>query len=611
MNHESDEPAAQPAQRLLGLRPRLLLLVLVALLPLVAVAGYGADRLLETARREAAGRALDLARNLAREQDRLLATVDNLLFTVGRGVQAGAACGDMARAARRDAAAVTGVAVIGGDGPRCRSGRLGAAADGKALTAAARDGRQGRVTRFMAAGGEVAGPRLAVARAVAAGGDRPPLVVVAAMRLPWYGADGEAWSLPPDAGVLVRPADGSFLRMMPDGSMRRDADVPPKLARALANRRHGRLITASGWTAGHVFGFAPLPGTSGDTPAATVAVGLPRGWLEALPRRLLFLWAAGLVSAIGLAALLVWTVGGRLVLRPVRTLVAAAERLGRGDLSVRCGPPYPAAELGDLAQRFDTMAADLERHENELRQRTEALARSNAELQSFAYVASHDLQEPLRKVRAFGDMLADELGDDLSEDAAQFLRSMQNAGARMESLIQDLLAFSRVQTRGSPFAETDLRAVVDGVTSDLSVRIEETGAHVHAGDLPAIDADEPQMRQLFQNLITNALKFVRPDVTPEVRVEGAPVSDDPAHVRITVTDNGLGIDPRYKDKVFEVFQRLQEPGAYEGTGMGLAICRKIVHRHGGTIDVDGTPGEGTCFTIVLPRHQKKEEGGHA
>lgn len=235
-----------------------------------------------------------------------------------------------------------------------------------------------------------------------------------------------------------------------------------------------------------------------------------------------------------------------------------------------------------------------------------ALARSNMELQHFAYIASHDLQEPLRKVTAFGDRLRDKCGHALDEQGRDYLARMQNAASRMQVLINDLLTFSRVTSRAQPFVAVDLAQIVREVVSDLEIKIEQTAGAVVFGDLPTIDADPLQMRQLFQNLIGNALKFHRPKESPRVEIRARYAADE-GRVEIRCTDNGIGFEQKYAERIFEVFQRLHGRGEYEGTGIGLAVCRKITERHGGDITVASCPGEGSTFTISLPLRQAKGE----
>jgi PAS domain S-box-containing protein len=225
------------------------------------------------------------------------------------------------------------------------------------------------------------------------------------------------------------------------------------------------------------------------------------------------------------------------------------------------------------------------------------LRRSNGELEQFAYVASHDLQEPLRKIQAFGGRLKAKFRPLLGEQGQDYIDRMQSSAARMQLLINDLLAFSRVSTRGQEFRDVDLKAVARDVISDLEARILQTGADVPVGELPTLRADPLQMRQLLQNLIGNALKFHREGVPPVVEVSAA-VEDGVC--RLEVSDNGIGFEERYLDRIFQVFQRLHGRGVYEGTGVGLAICKKIAERHGGSITARSTPGQGSTFIVALP-----------
>lgn len=237
------------------------------------------------------------------------------------------------------------------------------------------------------------------------------------------------------------------------------------------------------------------------------------------------------------------------------------------------------------------------------------LQESNQELEEFAYIASHDLKEPLRKVTAFGERLKMKFGDLLGEQGVDYLARMESAATRMQRLIDDLLNFSRVKTKARPFEPVDLNNIYTEVLSDLETRIEETGGKVTCQGLLVIDADPMQMRQLFQNLIGNGLKFNRPGVAPQLDIRGEILENN--WYRLTFTDNGIGFDEKYQEKIFGVFQRLHGREEYEGTGIGLSICRKIAKRHGGDISAAGTLGAGAEFTVTLRRVQSKEPEGHA
>ncbi len=246
---------------------------------------------------------------------------------------------------------------------------------------------------------------------------------------------------------------------------------------------------------------------------------------------------------------------------------------------------------------------DLRRAEKHLQQRTLDLERSNAELERFAYVASHDLQEPLRMVASYTQLLERRYKDKLDADAHDFINFAVDGAKRMQHLIDDLLTYSRVGTRGRPFERTDCRAVVQAAIANLDVAIRETGATVTVDALPIVMADEGQLVQVFQNLIGNAIKFHDDSRTPQIKVSSR-LNDD--HWEFSVKDNGIGIDPQYFDRVFVVFQRLQGSN-YSGTGIGLAVCKKIVERHGGRIRIESQPGEGSTFHFTLPKRNIIEE----
>jgi len=275
-------------------------------------------------------------------------------------------------------------------------------------------------------------------------------------------------------------------------------------------------------------------------------------------------------------------------------------------ISMEQGEPVLSFFVRDISQR--------KRAEEQQARYAAELERSNRELEQFAYVASHDLQEPLRKIRMFSDRLEMKCADGLDDTGRECIRRMQSAAARMQALIDGLLTLSRVTTRGQNFVSVDLAQIADGVVSDLETQIERVGGRVEIGRLPVIQADALQMRQLFQNLIGNALKFHRVDEPPVVRVSGRFVqarqrrdrSLAEERCRIVIEDNGIGFEPRHGERIFGVFQRLHPRDVFEGTGVGLAICRRIVERHGGTIEARSTPGRGSTFEVILPVVHRRE-----
>ncbi len=270
---------------------------------------------------------------------------------------------------------------------------------------------------------------------------------------------------------------------------------------------------------------------------------------------------------------------------------------------------------GKITRWFGTCTDidERKRTEDQLRSSTAMLVQSNRELEDFATVASHDLQEPLRKIRSFVACLRDDQAAALNAEGRDYLDRIQKSATRMTTLVADLLELSSISSKGKPFIPVNLNEVVAGVVSDLEARLSLTQGRIEVADLPIVSSDAVQMRQLLQNLIGNGLKFCRQNVPPVVRVSAEIIGDDdhgcaqPGRAcRIIVADNGIGFDEKYLDRVFTIFQRLHGRGEFEGTGIGLAICRRIVERHSGTITARSVPGSGSAFIVTLPMRQTHE-----
>jgi PAS domain S-box-containing protein len=271
---------------------------------------------------------------------------------------------------------------------------------------------------------------------------------------------------------------------------------------------------------------------------------------------------------------------------------------------VKPGPEWFAVRVGSIKADnrivgFTMILTDI----SDLKQTQARLEQSNQELESFAYVASHDLQEPLRKIQTFGERLKKVSGETMGPEGLDYLERMQGAASRMRRLIDDLLTFARLSSQAQPFTRVDLESLAREVLGDLETAIERAGATVTLGELPTLEADPTQLRQLLQNLVSNALKFRREDVAPTISIQ-ATVDEQTQQCELRVEDNGIGFEEKYAESIFNVFQRLHGRGSkYEGTGIGLAICRKIAERHGGSIRAQSSPGNGAAFIASLPLQQ--------
>jgi signal transduction histidine kinase len=326
---------------------------------------------------------------------------------------------------------------------------------------------------------------------------------------------------------------------------------------------------------------------------------------QELNRQVLYLYVALGAATLLLACAVVFiiVVLRRIVVRPVAVLAKQAGQVAGGDFThplLVSGPK----ELAELAEGVDSMRHRIidewwksnERRE-QLDRQTDELRRSNAELEQFAYVASHDLQEPLRKVASFCQMLERRYGDQLDDRGKQYIAFAVDGAGRMQTLIDDLLSFSRVGSSSPAGAVADMNAALDAALHNLAGVREETDAEVTADDLPQVPGDRTLLTQLLQNLIGNAIKF-RGDVPPRVHIG---VRRSGAMWEFLCRDNGIGIDPRHSERIFMIFQRLHGQAEYPGTGIGLAMCKKIVEYHGGTIWLDdASAGPGTTFRWTLP-----------
>jgi two-component system CheB/CheR fusion protein len=260
--------------------------------------------------------------------------------------------------------------------------------------------------------------------------------------------------------------------------------------------------------------------------------------------------------------------------------------------------------------------------EQKVKERTEELQRINTELEEsnnellqFASIASHDLKEPLRKIIMFSNLVKDRHNEALPGGAREYINKIISSSTRMGVLVNDLLSFTKLSVQHNKFQRVELNTIISEVLSDLELTIREKKAVIDMGDLPAAEIIPVEMRQVFQNIISNALKFTRENVPPRIEISGTRVSElsftdsfdkEGAYVRIAIRDNGIGFGNEYAEKIFTIFQRLHNQSKYDGTGIGLAIARKIISKHNGIITAMAKPGEGACFVIVLPLVQAED-----
>ncbi len=320
-------------------------------------------------------------------------------------------------------------------------------------------------------------------------------------------------------------------------------------------------------------------------------------------RTILLLFA--LIGIFGAFLVINYITVNRRILMALADLQSSTKIIGSGNLQFTIEEKRND-EIGDLSRAFNRMTsdlravtaskADLEQEINERKRIEQALKRSNEDLAQFASVASHDLQEPLRAIVGFLQILQNKYGDRLDEKGGEYIKRTVDAGQRMQEMIRELLDLSRVSTKGANFAPTDLGEIMQIVMEDLQAIIREKNVEIHYADLPVLEVDAGQIQRLFQNLIVNAVKY-NTSPKPVIEIDSAVNGDT---CRFAFRDNGIGISAEFHQRIFTVFQRLHKHDEYSGSGMGLALCKKIVERHGGTIWVESQPDEGSTFYFTLP-----------
>jgi signal transduction histidine kinase len=441
-------------------------------------------------------------------------------------------------------------------------------------------------------------------------------VINVSIDLSWLNQLASQVELPAGSTLAVFDYEGNYLTHYPEPEkwtgkhLAENSPLYPLFS-------HGRGIRVAQDADGieRIYATTPMESVSGDV---TVIMGIPTAiaYAEAnriTTRNLIFLISATLMAAVAASFLAEF-----LVMRQTRELLQTTQQLAEGNLSARTTILSEGGELGQLARSFDKMASALQQREQERQQAESAmreyateLERSNRELQDFANIASHDMQEPLRKILTFSELLRQRYDGTIDEQGQDYLLRMEHSAERLHDLINELLVYSRITTRAQPFEQVSLDEITKRVLNDLDLQIEETGASIQVTALPSLEADPTQMYQLIQNLVGNALKFRQADSQPVINIDASQKStglrEANGIVMLSVSDNGIGFDEKYLDRIFQPFQRLHGSEKYEGTGMGLAICRKITERHGGSITARSRPGEGSTFVVELPASQNSGE----
>jgi signal transduction histidine kinase len=595
------------------LRVRLLLLVLMAVLPALGLAVFSGFEQRTTARREAQDNAQRIARHAAAEQRQIIEGSRQLLVTLAQ-----------LKEVRPDRAAEAQALFSSLKGVHPFYANLGAI-DARGIPFASAVPLPGEATGKFSVGefqkGRITGkPSLNMAYPIKREGTGEFLgVVFVALDLGWLTQFASRSDLPEGSTLTVIDRKGTILvrYQAPDVGKNYTGQSVTNHPIVMKQVQQGGEVQGS-YTGldgmKRLYASTPLTRTAG-VPDAHVFVGIPVQTAYAAANRSMFLSFVflGIVSALALGA--AWSGGDLFVLRQINGIITAARQLREGNLSARSGLDYGPGELGQLARSFDEMAATIEKQVQDMRvtqaelkalneelearvlERTLDLKRSNEDLEQFAYVASHDLQEPLRMVSSYIQLLRQRHGDKLDPNAQQYLTYALDGATRMQQLIVDLLAYSRIGRQGKDFTDVDLDQVLDRALANLRVVIEETGAEILRAPLPKIHGDLTLLTQVFQNLVGNALKF-RGEARPTIEIT---VSPQGREWQFAISDNGIGIAPQDFERVFVVFQRLHSRDTYPGTGIGLSVVKKIVERHGGRIWVESRLGKGTTFYFTLPK----------
>lgn len=584
-----------------------MLLVLLAILPSAGLAlWHGYTGLMER-KEEARSKSLALAAEIADDQDNLVSETKRFLMTLAATAEVknhdAAGCTQMFRALNKQFDELyVNIFAVDPDGQAfaqsLTTGPLNNYKDREWFQEALH--KKVFSTSDFVFGRAVKKPVMAMTYPVLGPDGQVTMVLVVGINLDRMGRQLGAAQLPPRSMVTVLDRDGVVLAHMPEkpeliGSNLAHFDFVKKML----GEKEGLAETDSIDGIPMLVGFTKL---FKDVPTSpTLYVAIPRETAYAHAQTTLYVQLFWLMVVALLGILAAWFEGGRSLAKPVEVLSGAARALGQGQAGARITQRFAIAELKQLADSFNDMADSLEEQQRALAQKSEELERSNKDLEHFAYIASHDLQEPLRKISSFADLLSRRYASSLDDTAKAYLAFLVDGAKRMSILINHLLAYSRLNTATEKFANVDCNSIVQNVLESLQLTLKEKSATITFEILPTVTGDSVQLSQLFQNLIANALKFCSqsPIITITTR-------ESAGFWEFSVRDNGLGIADDHSERIFRMFQRLHSANEYPGSGIGLAMCKRIVERHGGRIWLESQVGQGSTFYFTLPKAKEQD-----
>jgi len=598
-----------------SLRSRAILLVLVAILPLLALTLHSYFDERARAVQEVQRDELVAARNLAAIQEVLIRNTRQLLVNLAQ----------IPLVQRRDRDGCNSLfakmltqcphyAALGGVDPEGQLFASAPAASGPVNVADRLWFQKAVQTRAFVVGEPVLGRiskaySINLAYPILDNAGRLQGVLTAALDLQWLGSLLAKSDFPPSTAVVLTDTTWKVLFRYPEPLKYIGTMLPDVLIKVMSAGDEGVAKGIGLPGDARLFAFARL---SPPWQEMRVALGLPEEWAVGkvnrdLKRNLIWL---GLVAILAVAA--AWFGADLFIVRPVRKLRGVTERLAAGNLTVRSGPDYQVGELGLLAHAFDQMADALQGREAELKraaaelkqrigdldQRTSQLEAANKELSDFSYSVAHDLRAPLRSMGGFARVLLEDYPDKLDQDGQRYLKIIHQDARKMGQLIDDLLALARLGRKEMSLVRIDMAELAKAVFEELKAHYSERKLQIDLQPLPAALADRVMMRQALANLLENAVKFTKDRDPALIEVSGW---SEPLENVYCVKDNGVGFDMRYVGKLFEVFQRLHSEEEFAGTGVGLAIVKRIIDRHGGRVWAEGKVNEGAAFCFAIPR----------